>query len=70
MATKIGKNEGPRIPKQEVGMTNVLHFAFEFIQWADEKTRVTAEDIRDRWGVSRATSYRYLAAYRAFRGEP
>ena len=44
----------------------VLDFAFQFLAWADEPGRlVTPRTIAARFGVSRATAYRYLAAWRA-----
>lgn len=42
----------------------LMHNAIAFVRWADSFHRpITAEDIRNRWDVSRATSYRWLAAY-------
>ena len=46
------------------GMVSALEFALAFHDWA-LVNRVTVESIRSRWGVSRATAYRYLNAWRA-----
>ena len=45
-------------------MVSALEFAFAFHDWALVNS-VTVESIRSRWGVSRATAYRYLNAWRA-----
>ena len=46
------------------GMLTVLEFALAFNDWA-LANKVTVESIRSRWGVSLATAYRYLNAWRA-----
>ena len=45
-------------------MVSALEFALAFHDWALVNS-VTVESIRSRWGVSRATAYRYLNAWRA-----
>ena len=45
-------------------MLSALEFALAFHDWA-LANKVTVESIRSRWGVSRATAYRYLNAWRA-----
>lgn len=41
-----------------------LEFAMRFLCWASTFRRpITRDDIVARWDVSRATAYRYLAAY-------
>lgn len=49
------------------GMCTALEFAMEFRRWADAQTSITPESIANRWAVSRATSYRWLASYNAVR---
>lgn len=51
--------------KLPCGMQTALEFAMEFRDWADRQHAVTVESIRARWGVSRATAYRWIGAYRA-----
>lgn len=42
----------------------LMHNAIAFVRWADSFHRpITVDDIRSRWDVSRATAYRWLAAY-------
>lgn len=41
-----------------------LEFAMRFLVWASTFRRtITRDDVMARWDVSRATAYRYLAAY-------
>ena len=42
----------------------LMHNAIAFVRWADSFHRpITVDDIRNRWDVSRATAYRWLAVY-------
>ena len=62
MSTRIGPS--PRVTPTDQGMLTALEFALAFNDWALVNS-VTVESIRSRWGVSRATAYRYLNAWRA-----
>ena len=45
--------------------------AIRFVLWAQSlRTPLTKDLIRDRFGVSRPTAYRWLSLYRAAKGEP
>lgn len=58
----------PRPPPGEAGMLNSLEFALRFNAWAESmKGGVTVDAIKSRWGVSRATAYRWFNAWRAFK---
>lgn len=53
-----------RLPPNAVGMLTALEFALAFNDWATTPGQaVTPDTIRDRWGVSRATAYRYLRSW-------
>ena len=56
------------IAPHAMGMASALEFALEFGEWASECRHLTPELIQRRWGVSRATSYRYLTAWNAVQG--
>ena len=62
-----GLRRFPPIKRSGEGMVSALEFAFAFHDWALVNS-VTVESIRSRWGVSRATAYRYLNAWRAIQG--
>ena len=59
-----GLRRFPPIKRCGEGMASALEFVFAFHDWALVNS-VTVESIRSRWGVSRATAYRYLNAWRA-----
>ena len=59
-----GLRRFPPIKRCGEGMVSALEFALAFHDWALVNS-VTVESIRSRWGVSRATAYRYLNAWRA-----
>lgn len=51
------------------GLQSQIEFALRFTQWMQtRRKKPTAEEMMDRWGMSRATAYRYKAAYRAVNG--
>lgn len=56
----------------KAGVSATFELALRFTDWAQEigAEKVTAESIKAHWGVSRATSYRWLNAFRAARGLP
>lgn len=55
-----------KIPKTAVGVVSSLEHAWAFHDWAIVPGQaVTHETIMARWGVSRATAYRWLAAWNA-----
>ncbi|MBV6816049.1 hypothetical protein ACE15N_13085 [Xanthomonas campestris pv. passiflorae] len=46
------------------GMQSNLEFALRFAQWMQARRRQAAiSDMMERWGMSRATAYRYKAIY-------
>ena len=51
------------IPENAQGAAIALEFVIEFLRWADNTVPTPAE-IMGRFGVSRATAYRYRLAYR------
>lgn len=51
------------IPENAQGTAIALEFVIEFLRWANG-TLPTPAAIMDRFGVSRATAYRYQLAYR------
>ena len=51
------------IPENAQGAGIALEFVIEFLRWADGVVPEPVE-IMDRFGVSRATAYRYQLAYR------
>lgn len=51
------------IPENAQGAGIALEFVIEFLRWADGTVPDPAA-IMDRFGVSRATAYRYQLAYR------
>jgi hypothetical protein len=54
------------LPKGSVGILNQLHWSLTFTQWATSlKDIPTVEQICNRFEVSRATGYRYRAAWEA-----
>lgn len=58
----------PSLPPSCVGMLNTLEFAWAFMTWADAAgSRLNWRMVVERWGVSRATAFRYLSAWRAFK---
>ncbi|WP_338339120.1 hypothetical protein [Xanthomonas euvesicatoria] len=51
------------------GLQSQIEFALRFTRWMQERRKKpTAEEMMERWGMSRATAYRYKAAYRAVTG--
>lgn len=57
----------PQVPGVAVGQLCGLEFAFEFLLWAQQRSGVPEwRAIAARWHVSRATAYRYRAAYARF----
>lgn len=54
------------LPKNVAGLVNGLHWALVFVQWsASLRQPPTVQQICDRFGVSRATGYRYKSAWEA-----
>jgi hypothetical protein len=57
---------GGRLPKGAVGLLSQLHWSLTFTQWAASLRGIpTVQQICDRFEVSRATGYRYRAAWEA-----
>ena len=65
------KHTTGQIPNGAAGFVRTLQFALAFDRWARQVQRADEElpvaAIQRRWDVSRATAYRWRAAYRAFR---
>lgn len=60
-----GKCRYERRPQVHIGEHNFgMLTAMEFIAWAESQHAITPESIQQRWQVSRATSYRWLASYK------
>lgn len=45
-----------------------IELAIRFVTWADSARMLTAKAIQDHFEVSRATSFRWLRAYKDARG--
>lgn len=57
-----------RLPKNTIGIISGIEFVFRFIAWADGLGgRISPDQVMDYWGMSRATAYRWKAAYEAVR---
>jgi len=52
------------LPKNIAGMVTTLEFAWRFSSWAEKQRELTPAKIMASLGVSRATAYRYLAAWK------
>ncbi|WP_223496762.1 hypothetical protein [Stenotrophomonas indicatrix] len=51
--------------QRPAGATTAIEFAFVFVRWARDRQRpLRPRDLEDRFGMSRATAWRYLRAYR------
>ncbi|HHA2836585.1 TPA: hypothetical protein ACOFCN_000934 [Stenotrophomonas maltophilia] len=51
--------------QRPAGATTAIEFAFVFVRWARGRQRpLRPRDLEDRFGMSRATAWRYLRAYR------
>lgn len=46
-----------------------MEATIRFVDWADEQRHLSYSAIAARFGVNRATAYRWLSAYRAARGQ-
>lgn len=65
IVTRIG--HGAKLPRNCSGFIHTLEFAMAFADWANKQEPITHTAIMRRWRVSRATAFRYLAAYRALK---
>lgn len=54
------------IPKNTVGLVLAFEFVMDFLKWA-QSCDPTPKQIQERWGVSRATAYRYYSALHRWR---
>lgn len=58
------------LPKNVAGLVNNLQWALVFIRWSSSlRTPPTVQQICERFGVSRATGYRYKSAWEAAVGQ-
>lgn len=59
-----------QLPKDVPGLVNALHWAIQFTSWAATlRNPPTWQQISERFGVSRATAYRYRSALEAARAQ-
>jgi Fic family protein len=49
--------------ERPVGASANIEFAFHFVAWAQQRREVAVKDLVSRYGMSRATAWRYLRAY-------
>ena len=57
---------GGHLPKGAVGLLSQLHWSLTFTHWASSLNDIpTVQQICERFDVSRATGYRYRAAWEA-----
>lgn len=55
----------PSFQNQQPGLAGNIEFAFAFVSWMQSRrTPATPSDLLDRFGMGRATAYRYLRRYR------
>ena len=65
---KFDRSPRLRLPKNCIGMYTALEFSMEFLDWtATLHGEPTPKLIQQRFSVCRATAYRWIAAYRAFK---
>ncbi|MCF3479590.1 hypothetical protein GUV60_05945 [Stenotrophomonas maltophilia] len=56
--------------EHQAGAATPTEFAFQFVAWMQSRrTPATPSDLSDRYGMSRATAWRYLRKYRDAFGE-
>ncbi|MBM9912754.1 MULTISPECIES: hypothetical protein [Stenotrophomonas] len=56
--------------ERQAGAASPTEFAFQFVAWMQSRrTPATPSDLLDRYGMCRATAYRYLRKYQDAFGE-
>lgn len=59
----------PQFHPKTAGIGSAFELAIRFVDWADQfKGGPSSQQIRAHWQVSKATAYRWLAAWKAARG--
>jgi hypothetical protein len=57
------------IPKNTIGIIHTIEWCMSFVAWAKSlRDPPTPQEISQKFGVSRATGYRYHAAWQAMFG--
>lgn len=68
--TKLTSHHGVRIPKHAAGIATAIEFCIHFVKWADRQPKpLSAVAIQNHWEMSRASAYRWRAAYLACTGQ-
>jgi len=55
-------------PMEEMHAGTLFEATVRFIDWADSQRHLSAQRAMERFGMHRATAYRWVNAYRAARG--
>jgi hypothetical protein len=55
-------------PIEQMHAGSLFEATVRFIDWADSQRHLSAQKAMERFGMHRATAYRWINAYRAARG--
>ena len=55
-------------PIEQMHAGSLFESVIRFTDWADSQRHLSAQRAMDRFGMHRATAYRWINAYRAARG--
>ena len=55
-------------PIEQMHAGTLFEAVVRFIDWADSQRHLSAQKAMERFGMHRATAYRWIASYRAARG--
>jgi len=55
-------------PMESMHAGSLFESVIRFTDWADSQRNLSAQRAMDRFGMQRATAYRWVNAYRAARG--
>lgn len=55
-------------PIEQMHAGSLFEATVRFIDWADSQRHLSAQKAMERFGMHRATAYRWIASYRAARG--
>ena len=55
-------------PIEQMHAGSLFEATVRFIDWADSQRHLSAQKAMERFGMHRATAYRWISSYRAARG--